>query len=129
QENDTGDIWISSSRVDTSVNASTGLYASPSDGGAPVTIGRTGSGAERVRRGQMVETAGWNSVDVILRGDTLTHVVNGVVVMRGQHITQWDEASQSWVRLDHGKIAIQAEAAEAWFRNISVRPVRSTDPQ
>ncbi|MES1157011.1 MAG: DUF1080 domain-containing protein [Alphaproteobacteria bacterium] len=129
QEGDTGDIWISSSRVDTTVNPQTMLYAPPSSGGAPVTIGRTGAGAERVRKGQLAEVDGWNSVDVILRGDTLVHVTNGVVTMRGAHLTQWDEAGQAWVRLDHGKIAIQAEAAEAYFRNIYVRPVAATDPQ
>ncbi|HVY87111.1 MAG TPA: DUF1080 domain-containing protein [Caulobacterales bacterium] len=129
QEGDTGDIWISSSRVDTSVNPSTGLYATPEAGGAPVTIGRTGAGAERVRHAQMAEVEGWNSVDVILRGDTLVQVTNGVVTNRGRNLTQWDDARQAWVRLDHGKIAIQAEAAEAWFRNITIRPVRSIDPQ
>ena len=56
---------------------------------------------------------GWNTLEVIVRGDRATHIVNGVVNMRVSDMKSWDAASNSWVKLDHGRIALQAESAEA----------------
>jgi hypothetical protein len=91
----------------------------------PVTVGNEGS-FERVRHGRINEYPGWNTLEVIVRGDRATHVVNGVVNMR-VHDLKGREAGDSWVKLDHGRIALQAESAEIFYRNIRIRPLTNRD--
>ena len=71
------------------------------------------------------EPLGWRSttLEVVVRGDTATHIVNGFVNLRATGLKQWDPATSTWVRLDHGKIALQAEFAEIYYRNIRIRPL------
>ena len=47
----------------------------------PVTVGKDGK-FERTRHSRVNEYPGWNTLEVIVRGDRATHVVNGVVNMR-----------------------------------------------
>jgi hypothetical protein len=126
QEGDTGDSWAVSSQISSFVNPKTGLYALPEDGGVPVTVGHDGK-FERTRHSRVNEYPGWNTLQVIVRGDHATHIVNGVTNMRVQDLKSWDPASNAWVKLDHGKIALQAESAEVFYRNIRIRPLTSDD--
>src|SRR6478735_4819631 len=48
QEGDTGDSWAVSSRLSSFVNPKTGLYATPEEGGVPITVGNDGK-FERTR--------------------------------------------------------------------------------
>ena len=73
------------------------------------------------------EYPGWNTLEVIVRGDRATHIVNGVVNMRVSDLKGWDAATNSWVKVDHGKIALQAESAEIFYRNIRIRPLTKAD--
>lgn len=54
----------------------------------------------------------WNRMEVICDGDTITNIVNGLVVnvVRGSSHTE-------------GKIQFQSEGAEIFFRKIEVRPL------
>ena len=122
QEGDTGDSWAVSSQVSSFIDPKTGRYTLPENGGVPVTVGKNDD-FKRTRHGRVNEYPGWNTVEVIVRGDRATHIVNGVVNMRVSDIKSWDEGSNSWVKLDHGKIALQAESAELFYRNIKVRPL------
>ncbi len=124
QEGDTGDSWAVSSRVSSFVNPKTGRYAPPEDGGVPTTVGKWGDW-QRTRHGKVNEYPGWNTVEIIVRGDTATHIVNGVINNRVYDLKSWDGAS--WVKLDHGRIALQAESAEISYRNIKVRPLTKDD--
>jgi len=126
QEGDTGDSWAVSSQVSSFVDPKTGRYALPENGGVPVTVGKNDD-FQRTRHGRVNEYPGWNTLEVIVRGDRATHVVNGVVNMRVSDLKSWDSGSGSWVKLDHGKIALQAESAEVFYRNIRVRPLTKTD--
>ena len=56
----------------------------------------------------------WNTVEVIADGGRCTHIVNGVVVNEGT------EASVA-----KGRIALQSEGAELFFRNIELEVLRS----
>ena len=125
QENDTGDVWVLSAQVQSTVSPQSGAYLPAEQGGQPATIGEFNQG-KRIAHLRMNETPGWNAIDVALRGDTAVQVLNGVVVNRLHDIRQWD--GQSWVRLDHGRISIQAEAAEYYIRNVRVRAVTAQDP-
>jgi hypothetical protein len=126
QEGDTGDSWAVSARVSSFVDPKTGRYTLPENGGVPHTVGEFGD-FKRTRHGRVNEYPGWNTLEVIVRGDRATHIVNGVVNMRVSDIKAWDDGSKSWVKLDHGKIALQAESAELFYRNIKVRPLTKDD--
>lgn len=126
EEGDTGDIWALSSLVTSSILPETLRYAKPGDGGVPVTVGEYGS-FRRIRHGALNELPGWNTVEVIVRGDTSTHIVNGFVNMRTKNLKAWDSAKKAWVPLTHGKIALQAEYAELYYRNIRIRPLTPED--
>lgn len=126
QEGDTGDSWAVSSQLASFIDPKTRLYALPEEGGVPVTVGRDGT-SERVRHNRVNEYPGWNKLEVIVRGDRATHIVNGVVNMRVADVKAWSEGSNSWVKLDRGRIALQAEGAEVFFRNIQIRPLTNDD--
>ena len=126
QEGDTGDSWAVSSQVSSFVDPKTGLYALPENGGVPVTVGKNGDFL-RTRHSRVNEYPGWNTVEVIVRGDRATHIVNGVVNMRVSDLKGWDAGTNSWVKVDHGKILLQAESAEIFYRNIKVRPLTPAD--
>jgi alpha-3'-ketoglucosidase len=126
QEGDTGDSWAVSSRLSSFVDPKTGRYALPENGGVPVTVGNDGK-FERTRHNKVNEYPGWNTLEVIVRGDRATHIVNGVTNMRVYDIKGWDAASNSWVKVEKGRIALQAESAEVFYRNIRLRPATKSD--
>ena len=92
----------------------------------PTTVGHDGK-FERTRHSRVNEYPGWNTLEVIVRGDRATHIVNGVTNMRVYDIKGWDAATNAWVKVDHGKIALQAESAEIFYRNIRIRPLTDAD--
>ena len=126
QEGDVGDSWAVSARLSSFVDPKTGRYTLPENGGVPVTVGNDGK-FERTRHNRVNEYPGWNTLEVIVRGDRATHVVNGVTNMRVYDIRGWDAATNSWVKVDHGKIVLQAESAEIFYRNIRIRPLTKAD--
>lgn len=54
----------------------------------------------------------WNRMEVICDGDTITNIVNGLVVNVGTKSS-----------LTEGKIQFQSEGAEVFFRKVEVRPL------
>jgi hypothetical protein len=126
QEGDTGDSWAISTQLSSFVNPKTGLYAPPEKGGVPRTVGEEGKFI-RTRHNQVNEYPGWNRLEVIVRGDRATHVVNGVINMRVSGLKRWDAGSKAWVKLDKGRIVLQAESAEIFYRNIRIRALTPAD--
>lgn len=66
----------------------------------------------------------WNTLDLYVVGDRAVHVVNGVPVaqVRDMGIMAQDGSRRP---LTHGRIQLQSEGAETWFRNITVEPIAS----
>ena len=126
QEGDVGDSWAVSAQVSSFVDPKTGRYALPENGGVPVTVGHDGT-FERTRHNKVNEYPGWNTLEVIVRGDRATHIVNGVTNMRVYDIRGWDIENRRWVAVDKGRIALQAEGAEIFYRNIRLRPLTDAD--
>jgi hypothetical protein len=126
QEGDTGDSWAVSSQISSFVNPKTGFYTLPENGGVPVTVGADGQFL-RTRHSRTNEYPGWNTLEIVVRGDKATHRVNGMVNMRVYDLKSWDAANHAWVKLDKGRIALQAESAEISYRNIRVRPITKDD--
>lgn len=65
----------------------------------------------------------WSTLDLYVVGDRAIHVVNGVPVaeVRDLAVIASDGSRQP---LTHGKIQLQSEGAETWFRAITVTPIR-----
>jgi Domain of Unknown Function (DUF1080) len=64
----------------------------------------------------------WNTVEVIWQGDRAAHVVNGRTVNVATSLQQPDpQNAGQFIPLTRGKIAIEIEYAEIWFRRIEVK--------
>lgn len=137
EDSDVGDLWLISSRADVATK-STGYHPEPDplQDGAPYYApdGQVASYGDhgkyvRIRHAADFEHPGWNSVDVVVRGDSALYLVNGHAAMRITGMKKWDPATNSWVKLDRGKILFQAEFSEVYYRNIKIRPVMENDPR
>ncbi len=64
----------------------------------------------------------WNVVDLYCMGDTSVHVINQVVNMILYNLRQ--EEKGNFTPLNKGKIQIQSEGAEIFYRNISIENIR-----
>lgn len=67
-------------------------------------------------------TGEWNTLELLCRGDTSVHLVNGVRNMVLFNLRQSDDG-ESFDPLTEGKIQIQSEGAEVFYRNIRIRPL------
>lgn len=67
----------------------------------------------------------WNTLDLYVLGDRSIHVVNGVPVMVLSGISETDAKSGKLVPLTSGRIQLQSEGADVFFRDITVEPIRS----
>lgn len=63
----------------------------------------------------------WNTVEFICFGQTSVHIVNGKVVMVLTNLRH--KVGKDEVPLTKGRIQIQSEAAEIFWRNIEVQPI------
>jgi hypothetical protein len=57
-------------------------------------------------------------MEIVARGDTVEHVVNGTAVFRATHLRQPDGTP-----LTKGRIQLQSEGAEVFYRNIEIQPL------
>jgi hypothetical protein len=118
QETDVGDLWIlDGASITTKVE--TPDYPVFSSG--PLLTRNKG---RIIKSGDFEERGNWNTVEVILDGDKITHLVNGRIVMKAWDLKQPDpqDATKS-IPLDHGRVILQAEGAEIWFRNVRMKPL------
>ncbi|WP_282039983.1 3-keto-disaccharide hydrolase [Saccharicrinis aurantiacus] len=60
----------------------------------------------------------WTRVDLYVFGDKAIHVTNGKVVL-----ALWDAKDHKGNKLDAGQIQIQSEGAEAYVKDICIRPI------
>jgi hypothetical protein len=63
----------------------------------------------------------WNTVEVVFWGGQCIHILNGHVNLVAFN-PRFQDGGQ-WRALDHGKIQLQSEWAEAFYRNAEVRPL------
>ena len=62
----------------------------------------------------------WNTIELTVHGSKdASYSVNGTVV---NGLTDMEcQVNGTWMPLDHGPIAVQAEFAEIYFRNIKIK--------
>lgn len=97
QETDCGDIWCVGGTIVTSPNRTTFEW-----------------NQTRVYRTQDCERphGEWNTMEIVARGDTIEHYVNGHLVN-----------SAAKASVTQGRILLQSEGAEIFFRKVELRPL------
>jgi hypothetical protein len=94
QEHDTGDFWLV--------------------GGTTLEVdGKRFENRSVKKKDAEKPTGEWNTVEVICDGGRMTNVVNGVVVNEGTNAS-----------VTRGRILLQSEGAEVYYRNVELTPLR-----
>jgi hypothetical protein len=129
QENDCGDFFsvagvivdVEAVRRDPANPRSPLVYTK----GAPKVTGVT----QRIIRNPQNEKPinEWNVIEAICVGQTSVHIVNGKVNMIMTGLRRKVDGQE--VPLTKGKIQFQSEAAEVYYRNIELRPLREIPAQ
>lgn len=124
QEGDCGDYWgVAGGVMDIPAKGNeTEKYIYDSQ--APLlTFSGTSKNGRRCIKSYDAEkpTGEWNELELYCLGDTAIHVVNGTKVMMLYHSQQDDSGKLS--SLKKGKIQLQSEGAELYFRNIQIQPI------
>ncbi len=116
QEGDTGDyIFLVGPRGESEFAPGTLTYLA---GGV-----RSGTTSNYVQKSTTMDSlTDWNTVEVIVRGNSSVHIVNGVVVNRSFNITLDGRP------LTSGRILLQAEGAEISYRNVEIKPLDPPTP-
>ncbi len=111
------DTWIDTKTRDDELPT----YKDPDRGGQPRVLGGRGIGYQKRLPGDF-EVDGWNTIEILVKGDTTTHVLNGHVVNRGKNIRFTDpENPIPALPLTRGRIALEIEAAEIDFRKVEIK--------
>ena len=71
-----------------------------------------------------MEKPAWNRLDIEVRGDHAIYKVNGKIVNEVIDMKYWDEHTKQYLLLKEGKILLQAEGAEVFYRNIFIRKLK-----
>lgn len=126
QEGNTGDLLaLYGLQMDSWVNPATKddksrTFQDKKLGGLPVVFG--GSGIAYQIRSVMNELAGWNTVEIIARDNSVTHILNGKTVNHGENVRKVDANDPTHsTPVAKGRIALEIEAAEIEYRNIEIK--------
>ncbi len=118
QEGDTGDFWLlGGTTLTTTVESVRPNEPRYEQNGLPYTS-RRGDFVRIIKDGTFESDSDWNTVDIIVRGDTAVHKINGQANNRAYSLHAPNGAA-----LTEGKIMLQAEGAEIFYRNIQIRPL------
>jgi len=123
QEGDTGDAWLIRTQATSRIHPdTTGFWPNPGSS-VEVTKGEKPNVYRRFIRHYCHEQPGWNRVELVVRGDRAAYFVNGHLVNEVTQLKQWNEAAKEWQPLTKGRILLQAEGAEIFYRNITLQPL------
>ena len=122
QEHDMGDLFALGTQITVKAKASGPLWLYDPAGAPTVFVQRRPIGNRCVKLGDPEKPFGeWNTLDLIcFNGDSI-HIVNGTVVMRLQSAQRLDGAAPA--PLASGQLSLQTEGAEAYYRDVVVRPI------
>ncbi len=96
-------------------------FLPPERGGVEKKLGGKGISYQKHLAGDL-ERDGWNKVEIIVAGGTVTHLLNGHVINRGRGLTFTDPRGDGKPRvIEKGRIALEIEAAEIDYRNVEIR--------
>ncbi len=133
EEGDTGDFYLIGGVRGTQVghpNGLSGIGISPTSGwpkrpAAPSNKPPAEPVSGRlIKDGDFEKLDEWNTVEVLWQGDRAVHIVNGRANNAVTNLQQPDPANPgSFIPLTRGRIAIEIEFAEIWFRRIEVKTI------
>jgi hypothetical protein len=124
QEGDCGDYWsIDGSIVDIPAIGSKKDEYMYDPAASPLPFSYSSEYGKRCIKNPDAEkpTGEWNTIDIYCMGGTSVHMINGKVVMRLSNSRQLLEGKE--VPLTKGRIQIQTEGAEVYYRNIQWQPI------
>lgn len=126
QEEDCGDYWgVAGAMFDirASLNADSIYQYDPK--GTLLTFSQNSSTGRHCKKYPDAEkpSGEWNTIDLYCFKNTSVHVMNGVVVMVLENSRQADNGNET--ELSKGKIQLQSESAEVFYRNIKISPIES----
>jgi hypothetical protein len=138
EEQDCGDFWAvqgvradaDTIRMDTSddLRRQFEVWAKRNEGKYPPFAYRKGAarmtvhGDGLMKQGDAEKPTGqWNMVEIYCVGTTAVHVVNGTPMMVLHNLRRPQDGRE--VALDRGKIQLQSEGAEVFYRKLEVRPL------
>jgi len=124
QEGDCGDYWGvagGSFEIPANKQQEEYVYSPKAD---LLTFNETSPNGRRCIKSPDAEkpSGEWNTLEVYALGDTAIHIVNGVVNMMLYHSAQLDHGNLT--PLKQGKIQIQSEGAEVFYRNIQIQSIK-----
>lgn len=81
-------------------------------------------GRHCIKRGDAEKPVGeWNTLDLYCSGDTSVQMINGQVMMVLYHSSQEDNGNVS--PLSSGKIQLQSEGSEIYYKDITISPIKA----
>ncbi len=122
EEGDCGDYWACAGAIfDVKARMKPDSSYVYSKKGELLTFSNTSTfGRHCVKNTEAENPSGeWNTIDLYCVGNTSVHVVNGVVTMILHNSRQLDEGKET--PLTKGKIQIESEGAEVFYRNLKIR--------
>lgn len=127
QEQDCGDFWAVGGTTIKIRTVNQGTPEKPDFIYSPtgnLEVFRSGSNGGHARRSTDAEKprGEWNTLDLYCFGQTSLHVVNGVLVMVLQDSEQPD-GQGGWKPLSKGRLQLQSEGAEVFYRDITIEPI------
>ena len=124
EEGNTGDYWgVAGGMADIpAIKKPDSTYVYSADGTLLTFSQGSKQGRHCIKNGDAENPSGrWNTLDLYCHGDTSIHVVNGKVMMvlyDNRQLTNGQE-----LPLTKGKIQIQSEGAELYYRHIQIQPI------
>ena len=126
QEGDCGDYWGVAGAIEDvpAIKKSDSEYVYNPAGQIYNFSATSKTGRHCIKRGDAEKPSGeWNVLDLYCHGDTSVHVINGKVMMVLYHSQQSDNGKMS--PLNRGKLQIQSEGAEVFYKRIRIRSVNA----
>lgn len=118
QEGDTGDLWLIGVRGSTTIDHSNEHFDAA---GKVATKGGPDDRYRSFSRNWYWEKPDWNKVVLEVNKDAARFLVNGKLVNEVFDLQRYYKDVDEWRPLTKGKILLQAEGAEIFYRNIFIK--------
>ena len=120
-----GDYWnIANSAIDIRAYLPEGSMNAVADEGQQfIPFGKNTQNTGFCMRKMRAETPnnGWTEIELVCFEGKSLHIINGKVVMVLQNSRYFD--GEKFMPLTEGKIQLQSEAAEVYYKNIKIKPI------
>jgi hypothetical protein len=126
EQGNCGDYWGVAGGMETIpvIKKSDSEYVYSPNGVMTVFSAKSSVGRHCIKQGDAENLTGeWNTLDLYCHGDTSVQMINGKVMMVLYHSSQDDNGKIS--PLTKGKIQLQSEGAEIFYKNIFVEPLKA----